>query len=271
MIIGIDEGHCLSGANTGSQGCGKKEELLTREVGKELTALLKQEGHSVISCTVDKASSNNDSLSLRVKKANNQKLDYFISVHFNACVNDQKGDGKTTGTEVFTYGGSKSKLYPHANRIVNNFSKLGLKSRGVKDGSNLYVIKNTKAPAMLVECCFIDDRDDMNLYDAKKFAKCIAEGLLDKTLSTSTTPSNTGKTTFFRAVAGSFLVRAEAEKCRDSLKKEGFDAFLEAFTKDGKNFLRVIAGSYKTRENAVNTVDKLKSKGFDAFLTTIEK
>lgn len=265
MRFGIDEGHCLSGANTGAQGCGKKEEVLTREVGKELTVLLKQEGHSVVNCTVDKASSSSDSLRLRVQKANAQSLDYFVSIHFNACVKDEKGDGKTTGTEVYVHGGSKSKAYLPAKRITENFAKLGLKNRGVRDGSRLSVVKNTNALAMLVECCFIDDKDDMKLYNAKKFAKAIAEGLLNKTIAEPTT----GKTTYFRAVAGSFLVRAEAEKCRDSLKKQGFDAFLEAFTKDGKNYLRVIAGSYKTRANAEDTIKKLKAKGFSAFLTTV--
>lgn len=270
MRIGIDEGHCLSGANTGSSGCGKREEVLTREVGKELTAIFKNEGHSTINCTVDKAPSNNDSLRLRVQKANAQGLDYFISIHFNACVNDEKGDGKTTGTEVYVFNGSKSKVYVHAKRVSDNLAKLGLKNRGVKDGKNLYVLKHTNANAMLVECCFIDDKDDMKLYDPKKFAKAIAEGILNKTINLPTTNTTTGETgtTYFRAVAGSFLVRAEAEKCMNTLKSQGFDAFLEAFEKDGKTYLRVIAGSFKVKASAVEVVNKLKAKGFDAFIAT---
>ena len=39
-------------------------------------------------------------------------------------------------------------------------------------------IKVTKAPAMLIECCFVDDKDDAKLYSAEKMAKAIAEGII---------------------------------------------------------------------------------------------
>jgi uncharacterized protein (UPF0254 family) len=32
---------------------------------------------------------------------------------------------------------------------------------------------------LLVECCFLDDLDDIKLYDAKSMAKAIVEGLFD--------------------------------------------------------------------------------------------
>ena len=69
MIIGIDCGHTLSGEGTGAQGCGYKEENLTRELGKIVMELLEHEGHSVINCTVDKSLNNSQQLKDRVIKA----------------------------------------------------------------------------------------------------------------------------------------------------------------------------------------------------------
>ena len=47
----------------------------------------------------------------------------------------------------------------------------------VKERRDLYVLRHTNAPAMLVECCFVDDKDDVKRYTAKKMAKAIADGI----------------------------------------------------------------------------------------------
>ncbi|KIE48337.1 N-acetylmuramoyl-L-alanine amidase family protein [Clostridium argentinense CDC 2741] len=59
--------------------------------------------------------------------------------------------------------------FQEATRVLNNLVGLGYTNRGIKDGSNLYVIRNTKAKAMLIECCFCDNKEDMNKYDAEKW------------------------------------------------------------------------------------------------------
>lgn len=56
--------------------------------------------------------------------------------------------------------------------------KLGFKDRGVKERKDLYVLHRTNSPAMLIECCFVDDKDDVKLYDAKKMAQAIVTGIL---------------------------------------------------------------------------------------------
>ena len=270
--VAIDCGHTLSGSNTGSSGCGFKEQDLTREVGSRVMSLLKKEGITVINCTVDKASSNNASLQARCNKANAQKTDLFVSIHFNACVNDEKGNGKTTGTEVFVYSFSDTVTNPMAKRICTNFANCGYKNRGVKDGSKLYVIRNTNAPAMLVECCFIDDRDDMNLYNADRFAKNIVEGILGRSIQDEIpSPQQTGEV-FYRAVAGSYTVRANAEAQQAKLAEKGYkDSFLDAFDKDGKTFLRVIVASNKNRAETERVISNLKKDGFDADLMIYKK
>lgn len=268
MKIGIDEGHCLSGHNTGASGCGYREELLTREVGKELKALLTQEGHSYVTCTVDTAKSNSDSLVQRVKKANAQSLDLFVSIHFNSAANDPNGNGKTTGTEVWL---ANTKHTTIASRVAANIATLGYKNRGVKQ-SNHYVTANTAAPAILVECCFIDDKDDMKLYDAKKMAKAIAEGILNKKIVDKQPATNTtSQTTYYRAVAGSYTVRDNANAQVDKLKKLGYSPFLEAFNTNGKSYLRVVVCSYTDRTKTEKVIVELKTKGIATDLMIFKK
>lgn len=226
MRIGIDMGHTLSGEGTGSQGCGYKEQNLTRELGKIVIEMLKKEGHTIYDCTVDKSSNNAQQLIDRVNKANKQPLDLFVSIHFNACVNDVKGDGRTTGTEVLLHSMS-SKAKPYAERIVKKIANVGLKNRGVKT-HNAYVLKHTKAPALLIETCFIDDRDDMNVYlkSPRKVAKAIVEGILDKTI---TDVVETPKSGFYRVLVGSYKDKNNAIKRQEELKSKGIEASLIYF------------------------------------------
>lgn len=67
---------------------------------------------------------------------------------------------------------------PVAQRVVKEIEALGFKNRGVKIRTDLYVLHRTNSPAMLIECCFVDDRDDVELYDYKKMAAAIVVGIL---------------------------------------------------------------------------------------------
>lgn len=169
MKIGIDMGHTLSGADYGVVGI-RPESILTREVGTKVIDKLQKLGHVIVDCTVDKASSVSESLYTRSYRANQNNVDLFVSIHFNATPGG-------TGTEVYTYGGRQ---LTEATNIRQEFKSLGLRDRGTKDGSGLAVIRNTNAKAMLVECCFCDNPNDMKIYNAEKFANAIVKGLTGK-------------------------------------------------------------------------------------------
>ena len=61
--------------------------------------------------------------------------------------------------------------------MEKQIAALGFKSRGVKTTTGLYILNHTKAPAMLVECCFVDDADDAKLYNKTKMADAIVKGI----------------------------------------------------------------------------------------------
>ena len=171
MRIGINCGHTISGMGSGAVGY-LNESKETRAVGYALMEMLRNLGHTVVDCTDEYASSMIDNLAEICRLANAQPLDMFLSVHFNA--------GGGTGTEVFTVG---AKDTAHARDMVNAICGLGFKNRGVKDGSKLYVIRHTNAPAALVEVCFVDTANDAEKYrkiGAKKVAEALCRAIAGK-------------------------------------------------------------------------------------------
>lgn len=184
LKINVHAGHNPAGKTA----CGAvgilNESTEDRIVKDKVIATLKAQGHTVRDCTVDNGTSQNDILNKIVAKCNASPADLDISIHFNSGAKDICGDGNTAGTEVFIYS-STSEAKTYAQNIVNAISELGFKNRGVKYSSSLYYLRKTKAPALLIECCFVDDRDDADLYNADKMAQAIVKGITG--ISTFTT------------------------------------------------------------------------------------
>ncbi len=166
LKFGIDMGHNAP-PDTGARGIAV-EDTLTREVGYRVISKLRNLGHTAISCTPSRAYSVIDSLRRRVQTANAQKVNYYVSIHFNAF------NGRANGTEVFAVSDAARRI---AQPVLNNIVSLGFVNRRVKNGSHLYVLKNTNMPAILIECCFLDSRQDMNIFNAEAMANAIVRGL----------------------------------------------------------------------------------------------
>lgn len=149
MKIVINAGHTKIGAGTGASKY-LNESTETRKIAYELMKLLADSKHEVIPAVYD-ASSNN--LKEAVTLANNEAADLFISIHLNA--------GGGTGCEAYTWKGER---VTQAVKACHNLAALGFRNRGVKNGSGLYVIKNTKCTAILIEVCFVDTKADAELF-----------------------------------------------------------------------------------------------------------
>lgn len=165
------------GHNSKVQGANKYLNEVTedRKVKNKIIELFKENGHTVYDCTDDSGSTQSANLSNIVKKCNAHTVDLDISIHLNA--------GGGTGVEVLYYSGDSN-----GKTISERVSKkvagaLGLKDRGAKPRSDLYVLNNTKATAILVECCFVDSKTDEKAWDVDKCAKAIVEGVLNKEIS----------------------------------------------------------------------------------------
>ena len=158
-----------------------------------------------------------------VAKCNAHDVDLDISIHFNSGASDRNGNGQTTGTEVFIYSSSSgAKVY--ADNICKAISALGFKNRGVKVNSGLYVLKNTKADALLIECCFVDDADDVKRYDSESMATAIVKGITGQTVASKPTTTPSGK--LYKVQCGAYRDKANAEAQVARLKAAGFDAII---------------------------------------------
>ena len=195
MKFGIDIGHNCP-PDSGAAGI-KSEDKLTMEVGNKVIAKLESLGHTVISCKPNSASTVNQSLGSRCEKANNNRVDFFVSIHFNAF------NGQANGTEVFAISDAGKKV---AQKVLDEIVKLGFFNRGVKSGSHLYVLKRTNMPGILIEGCFIDSAKDMQIYDGEAMANAIVAGLTGKVANISVNPaSNAPANTVPNAPANSVI------------------------------------------------------------------
>ena len=225
MRINIHAGH----NPTNKVACGAvgllDESTENRSVVKELKAILEKEGHTVFDCTCDNGISVSDVINKIVTKSNSNNADLDISIHFNSGANDKLGNGKSTGAECLIYNTSNNKEVI-ANRICANIARLGYKNRGVKIRTDLSILKKTKAPCILVECCFVDDFDDVKLYNPKSMAKAIAQGILNKTIE------DKKENVFYRVVAGSYSNYTNAEAQIRNLEAKGIkNAFIDIYKK----------------------------------------
>ena len=235
MVINVHAGHNPDG----KAACGAigyiKESTEARRVKDEVIRMLRELGHTVYDCTVDNGTSKSDVLKKIVSKCNAHTVDLDISIHFNSATGLEY-DGETTGTEVLVYSGY-SKARDEAEAVCAAIAELGFENRGVKFRPDLYVLKNTEAPAMLVECCFVTDKDDVELYNHYKMAKAIVKGITGTEISVSVemeedkdeeaveTPVSEKKK-LLRGQVGAYAVPENAEKMKARLLELGFDAII---------------------------------------------
>lgn len=146
-----------------------------RKVHKQLTADLQASGFTVNNCTDDSGKDADSVLYNIVSKSNKDAADLHMSLHLNSGRKDKIGDGKTGGTEVYNYDERTKAL---SDLICKQIAvDLGVTNRGTKYEPDLYVLRKTNALAILIECCFTDDKDDYQKWDAVKCAHAIAKAV----------------------------------------------------------------------------------------------
>lgn len=171
----IDIGHF--GYESGAVAQGYREADLNKQICDKIIKILQKDYKLKVGVTTG-------SLSDRTKFENKNPAKMFVSVHCNA--------GGGTGFESWIYktGYNAEKI---ASSINSELSNLGVKNRGIKVNPSFYVLKNTNAPAVLVECGFIDSSDIKYLTTRQEeIAKYISNGIV-KYLGKDKKPSSNKK------------------------------------------------------------------------------
>lgn len=145
--------------------------VVANEVKKQLTAI----GHTVIFSHDTKQ---DVPLYERTTLANRLKVDLFVSIHANAF---GTGFNAANGIETFTYtaasaGSKKLSSFIHQALLLAT----GRKNRGQKK-ADFAVLRDTRMPAVLVECGFMTNQEELALLKTgdyqKRCARAIAFGI----------------------------------------------------------------------------------------------
>ncbi|WP_373898816.1 N-acetylmuramoyl-L-alanine amidase [Haloimpatiens sp. FM7315] len=220
----FDYGH--GGEDSGACYNGRKESDDVLSIGRAVAEEVKRYG-----VTVDETRSSDATVSLndRSNFENRNTYDYFISFHRNGFKPEV-----ARGVETYTYLNARAKSKSLAGKIQTSLVALGFTDRGVKE-ANYHVLRETKAPAVLVEIGFIDNSGDNALFDSKRseIIKGLAKAILaqvgvDYIEVSAPTQAESGQT-LYRVMAGSYSVRENAEKQVKKLKSSGFDACIMIF------------------------------------------
>lgn len=173
----ISAGHGSS--DSGAVGNGFKEKDLNLSIALACGEYLKSRGVEV---QMSRVKDENDDLNQEARESNAFSPDLAVSIHNNAG----GGDGVEAWYSIF---GGLGKTC--AENILAEVVKIGQNSRGAKtkkgsSGKDYYgFIRQAKAPAVIVECAFIDNATDIQIIntESKRIAmgEAIAKGIL-KTL-----------------------------------------------------------------------------------------
>ncbi|CAM4330478.1 N-acetylmuramoyl-L-alanine amidase [Flavobacterium terrigena] len=150
-IIVIDAGH--GGKDHGAKINEELESKIVESLAKKIKALNVNEDFKIILLREDDSFV---SLSERVNKINEINPSLVISLHLNASTNIKENG-------VNAYVSSQNEFYEKslitANKLIDNISNRNLAKGGVKD-ANLYIIKNSKCPAVLLEVGYLSNEND---------------------------------------------------------------------------------------------------------------
>lgn len=180
--IALNAGH---GINTAGKRCLKsldpnetREWVLNNRICDKIEEKLKAyTGYQLI--RLDDTTGKTDvALKTRTNKANSFGADFYLSIHHNAGVGGKSGGGviaityKNVGNTTLDY---QKALY---NAII---AKTGLK--GNRDnplqGQNLHEVRESKMPAVLLECGFMDSSTDVPIILTEDFADKVATACVE--------------------------------------------------------------------------------------------
>lgn len=152
---------------------------------RKVVKAIKNIDKTFLDVTINTTTDANSELIQKVKKVNelckSNEVYCYSDIHFNAF------NGQAKGVECIILG-YESGLYNSKESYDSNYSKAkkvcdsiaaatGLFNRGVKVNNEFYVLRATSCHSMIIEICFLDNKEDMSKYNLNKVASAIVKGL----------------------------------------------------------------------------------------------
>ena len=173
-FILLDPGHGGTDPGAVHTPSGVKEVDVIKPIQRLLESRLVSMGYRV-----QKTNDTEDSyieLSDRVKMSNNLKPDVFISIHANIA-----DSSAAKGLEVYYF--SSPSMEPNQKEfgkmVVDAIERaIGEKTRGLKT-EKYYVLKNTKAPAILIETGFLSNEAERAKLLDPEYQSKLVDGIIN--------------------------------------------------------------------------------------------
>jgi N-acetylmuramoyl-L-alanine amidase len=241
MKILLDAGH---GYNTPGKRSpdGMREYEFNRVVASYAKSFLEE--YENVTVYFSHSDTKDVSLQERTDKANRLDVDCFVSIHANAY---GSGWNSARGIETFVYKTKPKAAVQLAEKVQNNLViATGLPNRGVKTG-NFHVLRSSDMPAILVECGFMTNKEEVKLLRSDVYRKTCAEAIVKgisehyklKKKGTASAPVPTpaappkktenppvkqAEEKKYKVIAGPFKEKETADKLVEKLNKDGFSA-----------------------------------------------
>ena len=262
VFIGVGHGGSDFGASSG----GLIEKNLALVTALACKDVLVSNGIRVkMSRVIDE----NDTISQEVQECNQYHPNLAVEIHYNA--------GGGDGLEIYRYRGGGESLKA-SQKIETRMVQAGQNSRGIKvklnnSGTDYYMwIRETKAPAVLIEVGFLDNTTDRQLFDTeeeqRKLGQVIGYGILDYfnisfKVATTNQTSTVSTEKIYKVQVGAFKNITNAEKLKNELNTKGYSSFIT----NVNELYKVQVGAFRNKSNAQKLVNELKSKGYNSFIS----
>ena len=215
----LDAGH--GGSDPGAVANNTKEKDLNLSIALACNDVLVRHG---ISVKMSRTKDENDILSEEIKECNAFSPDLAIDIHNNA--------GNGDGAEVFHhYDGGKGATL--AKNILDEIVKVGQNSRGLKTrtnsaGRDYYgFIREISAPAVIVECAFVDNATDLQILATEGKQKAMGEAIAKGILKTLGIEFESENSVLYCVQVGAYAVKANATAMLQKLKAAGFSGYIK--------------------------------------------
>ena len=172
VFIGVGHG----GSDPGAVANGLRESDLNLSIALSCREELERHGVKVL---MSRYKDENDDINEEIRECNAYNPDYAIDIHNNAG----GGDGAEVYHSISNGAGKTFAKNVHDEIVASGQNGRGIKSRVNTKGADYYgFIRSTYAPAIIVECAFVDNKTDIAIIDTpaeqKKMGVAIAKGVL---------------------------------------------------------------------------------------------
>lgn len=179
ITIVLDAGH--GGRDDGCSGVsGSKESVINLKITKTLEKYLKTLGLNVVLTRSDEHGLYEDDadnyklsdMENRMKIINNANADMIISIHQNSY-----SDSSQRGAQVF-YQEEDDVSKDFADRVQNQFISQLPNARKECIKGDYYLLKESKLPAIIVECGYLTNMDEEKLLNTEEYQQKVAYSIM---------------------------------------------------------------------------------------------